>query len=131
MNKYFGHGNEQMYKKLAENMAASIKKAEQGSEFGAQNLTQITDYRLGKHLGSGAYASVKKATHKLTGMVLAIKIYEKFKLMESHRKKNVIREIMALKKLQGDDCVVKLYDVIDTPKQLYLVLEFVKGKMLS
>jgi len=32
-------------------------------------------------------------------MVLAIKIYEKFKLMENHRKKNVIKEIQALKKL--------------------------------
>jgi serine/threonine protein kinase len=125
MNRHFGNQNENLYKKMAENMVSSLKKSEQGSEYGASNLTQITDYRLGKHLGSGAYASVKKATHKLTGMVLAIKIYEKFKLMENQRKKNVIREIMALKKLQGDDNVVKLYDVIDTPKQLYLVLQFV------
>jgi 5'-AMP-activated protein kinase catalytic alpha subunit len=64
-------------------------------------------------------------------MVLAIKIYEKFKLMEQHRKKNVIKEINSLKRLQGHDNVVRLYDVIDTPKQLYLVLEFVEGTMLS
>lgn len=31
-------------------------------------------------LGQGAYASVKQATHKESGMVVAIKIYDKFKL---------------------------------------------------
>jgi serine/threonine protein kinase len=116
---------------MADAMVNQLKRAELGSEYGASNLTQITDYRLGRHLGAGAYASVKKATHKLTGMVLAIKVYEKFKLMENHRKKNVIKEINSLKRLQGHDNVVRLYDVIDTPKQLYLVLEFVKGTMLS
>jgi hypothetical protein len=32
-------------------------------------------------------------------MVLAIKVYEKYKLMELQRKKSVIREINALRKL--------------------------------
>ena len=31
-------------------------------------------------LGQGNYASVKFATHKATGMNVAIKIYDKFKL---------------------------------------------------
>ena len=57
-------------------------KREQDSEYNASNYTQITDYQIGKHLGSGAYASVKLATHKPTGLVLAIKVYEKFKLNE-------------------------------------------------
>jgi hypothetical protein len=52
------------------------------SEFSASNFTQLNDYRFGKHIGQGAYAIVKLATHKLTGAVLAIKVYEKFKLQE-------------------------------------------------
>ena len=104
------------------------RKAED-SEFGPSNFTQITDYRIGKHLGSGAYASVKQAVHKPSGMILAIKVYEKFKLMEAQRKKSVIREINVLKKLQHPN-IMQLYDVIDTPKQLYLVLEFAQGIQL-
>ncbi len=50
--------------------------------------------------------------------------------MESQRKKSVIREINALKKLNHEN-IMKLYDVIDTPKQLFLVMEFVPGLMLS
>jgi serine/threonine protein kinase len=42
----------------------------------------------------------------------------------------VIREINALKKLNHEN-VMKLFDVIDTPKQLFLVMEFVPGLMLS
>jgi serine/threonine protein kinase len=59
-------------------------------------------------------------------MVLAIKVYEKYKLMELQRKKSVIREINALRKLNHSN-IMKLYDVIDTPKQLYLIMEYVSG----
>ena len=68
-----------------------------------------------KHLGQGSYASVKQAMHVETGLVLAIKVYEKFNLMEASRKKSVIREINILKKLQHKN-IMRLYDVIDTPK---------------
>ena len=111
-----------MQKKMLDQIMQQQRKAED-SEFGASNYTQITDYRIGKHLGSGAYASVKQAVHKPSGMILAIKVYEKFKLMEAQRKKSVVREINVLKKLQHPN-IMQLYDVIDTPKQLYLILEF-------
>jgi hypothetical protein len=48
----------------------------------------IADYSLSSHLGAGAYANVKQAFHKSTGMVVALKIYEKFKLMEQQSRKN-------------------------------------------
>jgi len=47
----------------------------------------------------GAYASVKELIHKETGMKLAIKIYDKFKLLDIQRRKNVAREIRILKHL--------------------------------
>lgn len=59
-----------------------LAKRADDSEYNASNYTQITDYQIGRHLGSGAYASVKMATHKPTGMVLAIKVYEKGHLNE-------------------------------------------------
>ena len=62
--------------------------------------------------------------------MLAIKVYEKFNLMEASRKKSVVREINVLKKLQHKN-IMRLYDVIDTPRQLYLVLEHIEGTQLN
>ena len=76
-----------------------LAKRAEDSDYNASNYTQITDYQIGRHLGSGAYASVKMATHKPTGMVLAIKVYEKGHLNECQRKASVKREISVMKKL--------------------------------
>ena len=77
----------------------AMQKKNDGSEYNASNLTQISDYTIGKHLGQGAYASVKQAVHTQSGLILAIKVYEKFNLMDASRKKGVVREVNVLKKL--------------------------------
>ena len=69
------------------------------------------------------------AVHKPTGMTLAVKVYEKFRLNESQRKQSVKREIQVMQKLQHDN-IMRMYDVIDSPKQLYIVLEYIQGQML-
>jgi len=85
------------------------------SEFGAFNTTGIGEYKMNKQLGQGAYAVVKEAYHKHTGQVLAIKVYDKYKLLDVQRKKSVIREIKILKKIQHEN-IATLYDAIDTPR---------------
>jgi len=96
------------------------------SEFGAFNFTSIAEYRLGKVLGQGAYAVVKEGVHKSLGSSLAVKIYDKYKLVDVQRKRSVVREIKILK-LMDHDNIVKLYDAIDTQRQVYLVMENVPG----
>lgn len=50
---------------------------------------------------------------------------------EAQRKKQAIREIRILSKLQGGNGgVVKLYEAIDTPQYVYLVMEYVQGESL-
>ena len=66
---------------MMDSMMTMQKKVD---EFGASNFTKILDYQIGRHLGQGAYASVKQAKHTSTGLVLAIKVYEKFNLMENY-----------------------------------------------
>lgn len=44
------------------------------------NYTTINQYQVGASLGQGNYAQVKAAVHKETGFVVAIKIYDKFKI---------------------------------------------------
>jgi hypothetical protein len=78
---------------------------------------RIEDYAIGKEIGKGAYAIVKQAYHKPTNKKMAIKIYEKVKLLDPQRKNSVKREIQILKKIEHDN-IVKLYEVIDNQKQV-------------
>lgn len=66
------------------------------------NYTNLAEYQLQGFLGKGSYAQVRQAVHKQTGFVVAIKIYDKFKLSENKEvKKSVSREISLLSALSG------------------------------
>lgn len=90
----------------------------------------LEEFAVGKLIGTGAYASVKSAVLKSDGKKVALKTYEKYRLTDPSKKKNVGREIEILKKLEHPN-VVRIFDVIETPKQLHLVLEFVPGGSLG
>lgn len=72
---------------------------------------------------------VKESFHRPTGERIAIKVYDRFKLMEVQRKKSAIREIKILNRLKHPN-IVKLYEAIDTSKYVYLVMEYVQGESL-
>jgi serine/threonine protein kinase len=84
---------------------------------------------MGKQIGQGAYAVVKESFHKPTGERVAIKQYDRYKLMDTQRKKSAIREIKILSRLSHSG-IVKLYEAIDTSKFVYLVMEYVQGESL-
>ena len=86
----------------------------------------IDEYIIYSDLGIGSYAQVKLGIHKQTKKKYAIKIYDK-KLIDDEEKKNSIKnEIFILKQLSNEN-IMKLYDVINTNKYLYLFLEYING----
>jgi len=87
---------------------------------------RMDDYIVGKEIGKGAYAIVKSAIHKLSNKKIAIKIYEKYNLIDPQRKCNFKKEIDILKKIDHSN-IIKLYDVIDTTKQLLIIMELATG----
>eukprot|EP00358_Blepharisma_japonicum_P001562 CAMPEP_0202954070 /NCGR_PEP_ID=MMETSP1395-20130829/50334_1 /ASSEMBLY_ACC=CAM_ASM_000871 /TAXON_ID=5961 /ORGANISM="Blepharisma japonicum, Strain Stock R1072" /LENGTH=371 /DNA_ID=CAMNT_0049669345 /DNA_START=121 /DNA_END=1236 /DNA_ORIENTATION=- len=87
---------------------------------------KIEDYKIDKQIGQGAYAIVKYAVHTSTNRKVAFKTYEKIKLLDSNRKRNVMREIDILAMLDHPN-IVKLYETIDTTRQLHIVMEYVSG----
>ncbi|XP_012734640.2 serine/threonine-protein kinase BRSK2 isoform X9 [Fundulus heteroclitus] len=85
----------------------------------------VGPYRLEKTLGKGQTGLVKLGIHCVTGQKVAIKIVNREKLSESVLMK-VEREIAILKLIEHPH-VLKLHDVYENKKYLYLVLEHVSG----
>ncbi|KND00191.1 CAMK/CAMKL protein kinase [Spizellomyces punctatus DAOM BR117] len=82
-------------------------------------------YDLEKAVGEGNFAKVRLATHTLTGEKVAVKIIDKSKLDKTTSKK-LFREVRIMKLLNHPH-IVRLYEVIDTPKELYLIMEYASG----
>uniref|UniRef100_A0AAY4A125 Non-specific serine/threonine protein kinase n=1 Tax=Denticeps clupeoides TaxID=299321 RepID=A0AAY4A125_9TELE len=76
----------------------------------ADEQPHIGNYRLLKTIGKGNFAKVKLARHVLTGKEVAVKIIDKTQLNSSSLQK-----------------VIKLFEVIETEKTLYLVMEYASG----
>ena len=87
---------------------------------------KIEDYLITKELGKGSCAVVKLGTHKITKDKFAIKIYTKEFLLDPQKRNVVKNEINILKQLDNE-YIMKLYEEIDTPNYLYLVLEYING----
>ena len=51
-------------------------------EFSTPWCSKIEDYVLNTIIGRGAYAEVKESTHKKTGEKVAIKQYDRYKLLD-------------------------------------------------
>uniref|UniRef100_A0A8D0AI67 BR serine/threonine kinase 2 n=1 Tax=Sander lucioperca TaxID=283035 RepID=A0A8D0AI67_SANLU len=92
---------------------------------GAQHANYVGPYRLEKTLGKGQTGLVKLGIHCVTCQKVAIKIVNREKLSESVLMK-VEREIAILKLIEHPH-VLKLHDVYENKKYLYLVLEHVSG----
>ncbi|XP_045083040.1 serine/threonine-protein kinase BRSK2 [Coregonus clupeaformis] len=91
----------------------------------AQHANYVGPYRLEKTLGKGQTGLVKLGIHCVTCQKVAIKIVNREKLSESVLMK-VEREIAILKLIEHPH-VLKLHDVYENKKYLYLVLEHVSG----
>jgi 5'-AMP-activated protein kinase, catalytic alpha subunit len=69
---------------------------------------------------------VKLATHAVTGHKVAVKILNKAKIKQLGMEEKVQREINILH-LCTHPHIIRLYDVIDTPTDIFLVNEYVSG----
>nr|XP_044618690.1 serine/threonine-protein kinase MARK1 isoform X3 [Equus asinus] len=85
----------------------------------------IGNYRLQKTIGKGNFAKVKLARHVLTGREVAVKIIDKTQLNPTSLQK-LFREVRIMKILNHPN-IVKLFEVIETEKTLYLVMEYASG----
>jgi len=88
---------------------------------------KIESYSIGKEIGHGSYAIVKKCLHN--NKEYAMKTYDKKASFNARKKRAVKYEIQILKSLDNDH-IVKFYESIEDANNLYLVFEYLKGGSL-
>ena len=91
--------------------------------------SQICDFILKDKIGEGTFGIVRLGINKQTNEKVAIKIMEKEKIFQYEDKTRVEREIKILKCLHHPN-IVHLYNVIQTEKSIYLIMEYITGKEL-
>ncbi|KXZ45443.1 hypothetical protein GPECTOR_54g184 [Gonium pectorale] len=101
------------------NNPASMQGYNQSAEF------FLSNYRLGKTLGIGSFGKVKVAEHALTGHKVAIKILNRKKIQQMEMEEKVRREIKILRLFMHPH-IIRLYEVIETPTDIYVIMEYVK-----
>ncbi|KAG0203148.1 hypothetical protein BGX28_004496 [Mortierella sp. GBA30] len=87
----------------------------------------VGPYLLGKTLGKGSSGCVKLARHRTTNMQVAIKVISKASLANRAAVHRGIEREIAIMKLINHPHVIRLYDVYETEKELFLVMEYVSG----
>ncbi|KAF8109355.1 hypothetical protein N665_0097s0010 [Sinapis alba] len=95
------------------------------SQISSKRKSVLPTYKIGKTLGQGSFGKVKLAVHKTTGHNVAIKILNREKIKQMTEAK-VEREIKILKLLMHPH-IIRQYEVIETPEDIYVVMEYVKS----
>ncbi|NWJ02010.1 DCLK2 kinase, partial [Crypturellus undulatus] len=86
--------------------------------------TILEKYKVGKVIGDGNFAVVKECVERSTGKEFALKIIDKAKCCgKEHLIEN---EVSILRRVKHPN-IIMLIEEMDTPTELYLVMELVKG----
>ncbi|OVA06747.1 Ubiquitin-associated domain/translation elongation factor EF-Ts [Macleaya cordata] len=86
----------------------------------------LPNYKLGKTLGLGSFGKVKIAEHALTGQKVAIKILNRRKMKDMKMEEKVRREIKLLRLFMHPH-IIRLYEVIETHRNIYVVMEYAES----
>ncbi|CAH9139280.1 unnamed protein product [Cuscuta epithymum] len=96
------------------------------SQIGCNVDSFLRNYKLGKTLGIGSFGKVKIAEHALTGHKVAVKILNRKKIKNMEMEEKVRREIKILRLFMHPH-IIRLYEVIETTSDIYVVMEYVKS----
>ncbi|KAM3129286.1 hypothetical protein pb186bvf_018573, partial [Paramecium bursaria] len=94
------------------------------------NMKCIGNYQLGKTIGSGTFGKVKLAIHIPTQQQVAIKIMNKERMVDIIDIERVQRELHILKIVRHPN-IIMLYDILETPKHIFLVMEYCQKELFQ
>ncbi|XP_053710306.1 5'-AMP-activated protein kinase catalytic subunit alpha-2 isoform X1 [Synchiropus splendidus] len=113
------HRDERAQSSVTEKMAERQQQKHEGR-------VKIGHYILGDTLGVGTFGKVKIGEHQLTGHKVAVKILNRQKIRSLDVVGKIKREIQNLKLFRHPH-IIKLYQVISTPTDFFMVMEYVSG----
>ncbi|TRY58097.1 hypothetical protein DNTS_022731 [Danionella cerebrum] len=88
-------------------------------------VSRVGYYEMERTIGKGNFAVVKLASHVITRAKVAIKMVDKTQLDEENLKK-IFREVQIMKMLRHPH-IIRLYQVMETERMIYLVTEYASG----
>ncbi|CAA6656784.1 unnamed protein product [Spirodela intermedia] len=89
----------------------------------------VGDYIFGRMIGRGSFSDVWLARHRVHGTEVAVKEIPMERLSKKLQE-SLLSEIVILKKIEHPN-IIALYDIIECPKTIYIVLEYCRGGDLS
>uniref|UniRef100_A0A8R7U270 non-specific serine/threonine protein kinase n=1 Tax=Triticum urartu TaxID=4572 RepID=A0A8R7U270_TRIUA len=105
-----------------------------GNTGGGGHSEALKNYNLGKILGHGTFGKVMIAEHKLTGQKVAIKILNRHKMEIMEMEEKAKREIKILRLFIDfiHPHIIRVYEVTETPKDIFVVMEYCQnGELLD
>ena len=97
------------------------------NNFDLNSDKQISDYILHDEIGSGGFAKVVQGIHIPTGEKVAVKIMDKIQLFTDPLNLRRVKTEISILKLVRHKNIIKLYEVIETPQKIYLIMEYCEG----
>jgi len=93
---------------------------------GGEKLKRVGEWVFGETLGQGSFGKVKLAHHARTKEKVAVKIVDKAGIANVEDVERVYRETFILTTLKHPN-IIKLFEVLDTPRSILLVMEYAGG----
>ncbi|KAL4233108.1 hypothetical protein ACF0H5_007793 [Mactra antiquata] len=88
---------------------------------------KVGNYVIGKTFGEGSFSKVRLAKHVSTGEKRAVKILpKKTVLNQCDVRRRFLREVRSLRQITHEN-VVQLFEVMETSRNYYIVLELLPG----
>lgn len=92
-----------------------------------ESKTVIGNFQLGETIGVGSFGKVKIAEHIVTGHKVAVKILNRKRIKSlSGMDKKIRREITNMKLFRHPH-IIRLYEVIETTTDIFMIMEYVPG----
>lgn len=108
------------------NHSTSLENVNKKDVSAPANNLKIGNYILNETLGCGTFAKVKRAEHQQTGHQVAIKVLNRQKISNLEVAGKIRREIQNLKLFRHPH-IIKMYEVINTSTDIFMVMEYVSG----
>lgn len=84
------------------------------------------EYKVGKVLGSGAFGEVRRAIHRESGEIRAVKIFRKDLAQNEASQRKLREEIDILRSLDHPN-IIRVYEYFEDSKKFYIVMEKCNG----